>query len=375
MKLLNSLFLPQANPLVLKKESLRQNFCRDLTSDEVKSLHNYDTLHQKVLVELKGSVDGAEEMTARLKGYLENNTTKYMSDLKQVYVPPGSASVENVPVSLLNPKTWLKSSWTYQNETPVLTSPGVDLNPIVAKLNKAYGNFGDKGMFIELRDELRSDQCHTKLDAGVYDHYIQGIQNCDLVTWPRLSESVTQVSVFIKNQLSMSEVSTLLEYCISNEKFIFILIYPFFIQPLKKILWSYLYPIFSLTKGSFTYFLKQVALKIGNIINNKSASINGFHHLKVSRVAKFTLGTGLSSLLLLYNKSYFQSNMALIPLHTGMGGFLGQFAGEFRLNGSKFIYEITKTASTFSNAAVAGFLEPKQDAVRYLVKSITDQRR
>ena len=63
MRLLNYIYELQANSLDLKKESLRKNFCRNLTGDEVKSLHEYDKFHQKVLEELKGKVGGAEEMT------------------------------------------------------------------------------------------------------------------------------------------------------------------------------------------------------------------------------------------------------------------------------------------------------------------------
>jgi hypothetical protein len=34
------------------------------------------------------------------------------------------------------------------------------------------------------------------------------------------------------------------------------------------------------------------------------------------------------------------------------------------------IFEVTKTASTFTNAAVAGFLDPKQAAVRQILKNV-----
>lgn len=122
MRLLNYIHELQANPLDLKQESLRKNFCRNLTGDEVKSLHEYDKFHQKVLEELKGKVGGAEEMTIRLENYLDYDSTKTLvklnAELKQVYATPESANVESVNVSLLNPKTWSNSLWTYQNEAP-----------------------------------------------------------------------------------------------------------------------------------------------------------------------------------------------------------------------------------------------------------------
>jgi hypothetical protein len=43
--------------------------------------------------------------------------------------------------------------------------------------------------------------------------------------------------------------------------------------------------------------------------------------------------------------------------------------------GSKLIFELTKTLSTWSNAAVAGALEPKQEFVRNVLENIADRRR
>jgi len=137
------------------------------------------------------------------------------------------------------------------------------------------------------------------------------------------------------------------------------------------LLWSYLYPIFSLRIESFTFFLKQVALKIGNIIKHQNPIVNGFHHLRISKSVKYTLGTGgVSSLLLLYNNYFLKDNRAIVPLYQGMGGFVGEFANLFRVEVSKMIFEVTKTASTFTNAAVAGFLDPKQAAVRQILKNV-----
>lgn len=47
-------------------------------------------------------------------------------------------------------------------------------------------------------------------------------------------------------------------------------------------------------------------------------------------------------------------------LYQGFSGFLGSSINIFRTEGSKLVYEITKTLSTFFNAAVAGAIEPKQ---------------
>ena len=136
-------------------------------------------------------------------------------------------------------------------------------------------------------------------------------------------------------------------------------------------MWTYLYPIFSLQLESFTFFLKQVVLLIGNVINHQTVVGNGFYQLKTAKPVRYTIGTGgVSALLLLYNKYLFKDNSALVPLYQGMGGLLGESAKLLRLEGSKLIFEVTKTFSTFRYAAVAGFLEPKHDYVKQILKTV-----
>ena len=113
-------------------------------------------------------------------------------------------------------------------------------------------------------------------------------------------ESVYYIVAFLKETITISEMSVLLEYCKTNEKFIFILLYPYLFKPLKKLLWSILFPVSSLRVESFTFFLKQVALKIGNIIKHQMTVVNGFYHLRVARSVKYTLGTGGVSGLFYY---------------------------------------------------------------------------
>ena len=67
---------------------------------------------------------------------------------------------------------------------------------------------------------------------------------------------------------------------------------------------------------------------------------------------------------MLYNKHFLKDNTAIKRLYTGLGGQLGAITNIFRVETSKVIYETAKTISTFSNAALAGFLEPKQNAIK-----------
>lgn len=366
MKLIEYLKPTHKNSSEVLLKSHRENFCKQLTPEELEDLQNHQKLYRKVVEELGGQAEGVEEMSSRFNNFVENRP-KELLQISHIFVKPEEANVTDFKVSLFNPTTWSKPLWTYDDIQPVMTTPSNDLKNILLKLSSKQSN----NMFGDISKGLKDQTNSALLDQTVLNYYLGGIRNTDLTTWDRLPESIHYTATFLKETITVPELAVLLEYCKTNEKFIFILLYPYLFKPLKKLLWSYLYPIFSLRIESFTFFLKQVALKIGNIIKHQNAIVNGFHHLRISKSVKYTLGTGgVSSLLLLYNNYFLKDNRALVPLYQGMGGFIGEFAKSFRAEGSKMIFELTKTASTFTNAAVAGFLEPKQDAVRQILKNV-----
>lgn len=366
MKIIEYLKPTHQNSSEVLLRSHRENFCRHLTTEELEDLQNHQKLYRKVVEELGGQMEGVEEMSSRFNNFFENNTTELLK-VSNTFVKPEKVNVADLNVSFFNITTWSKPLWTYNNNPPVLTTPSNDLGGILTKLCSKQSN----NMLGDISNGLKDQKNSALLDQTVLKYYLEGIRNTDLATWDRLSESIHYTAAFLKDTITVSELAIILEYCKTNEKFMFILLYPYLFKPLKKLLWSYLYPVFSLTVSSFTCFLKKVALKIGNIIKHQSALVNGFHHLKVSKSVKYTLGTGgVSSLLLLYNSYFFKDNRAIVPLYQGMSGVIGEFAKSFRFEGSKIIFELTKTASTFTNAALAGFLEPKQDAVTQILKNI-----
>ena len=341
-------------------------FCKRLTSEELEDLQNHQKLYSKVVEELGGQVEGVEEMSSRFNNFVENNTTDLLQ-VSNTFVKPEKVDVTDLKDLLFNPATWSKPLWTYDSNPPVITTPSNDLRTVLTKLGSKQSNT----MLADISTGLKDQRNSTLLDKTVLDYYLEGIRNTDLTAWDRLPESIHYIATFFKETITVSEMAVLLEYCKTNEKFIFILLYPYLFKPLKKLLWSYLFPIFSLKIESFTFFLKQVALKIGNIIKHQNAIVNGFHHLTFSRSVKYTLGTGgISSLLLLFHSYFLKDNGAIAPLYVGMGGVFGEIAKSFRLESSKLVFELTKTASTLTNAALAGFLEPKQDAVRQILKNV-----
>ena len=145
----------------------------------------------------------------------------------------------------------------------------------------------------------------------------------------------------------------------------FLLLYPYLFKPLRKLLWSQMLPIFYLKAKNFTVFMKTVALKIGGIISHKTTLVRGLSTIKVNK--RFAV-TGLSGLIVLYSHAFISNNVQAIELYGGLEGNVGNFIKLFRVETSKIIYEVTKTMSTFTNAAVAGFLEPKQEVIKEFVK-------
>ena len=73
MKLLTYINKIQAKPSDLLEKSYKQNFCGNISNEELTSLENHQILYKKVLDELGGKVNGVEEMSFRFNSHFENN--------------------------------------------------------------------------------------------------------------------------------------------------------------------------------------------------------------------------------------------------------------------------------------------------------------
>jgi hypothetical protein len=204
------------------------------------------------------------------------------------------------------------------------------------------------------------------INKKVVEWYIEGINSLSITKLPGYQEMVMSINKYFVTLLSQMGIQLLLQYCKFNEKYVFLLLYPYFFQPLGSYLWTTAFPVFFLKANSFLSFLKDVALNIGNIITHQTALVNNFRNTIIEKNRLyFTLGaSSLTGVLVLYNKHFLKDNTAIKQLYTGLGGQLGTITNIFRVETSKVIYETAKTISTFSNAALAGFLEPKQNAIK-----------
>ena len=187
----------------------------------------------------------------------------------------------------------------------------------------------------------------------------------DLQSYDRCLEAVSCIAKYLRDILTYSDFHVILNLCKTNEKFVFILLYPYFIKPLGNVMWANLLPLFHFVSGSFSTFLTGVFKALGNR--------SFITHLCIKNSGTMALGLGTVGILTLFSKSYaIKTNNVLISngkLFQGLGGALGFGMSRFRIEGSIVIYEVAKTFSTFTSAAIAGAIEPKQHVFSSLIKS------
>ena len=133
-------------------------------------------------------------------------------------------------------------------------------------------------------------------------------------------------------------------------------------------------PHFHFVKGSFTTFIQ----KVSNTLYKSTVLFHKYQTLSVRKSAKLALGISGAGFIA-YLGSYFTTNVkqglaSNSKIYKGLSGSLGHSMKLLRQEGSKVIYEVFRTLSTFSNAAIAGALEPKQEAISKVLKTpaVTD---
>ena len=112
--------------------------------------------------------------------------------------------------------------------------------------------------------------------------------------------------------------------------------------------------------------------------NRSILSLKGIMTVKATTAIKVVSVTGLTLSVTLYSGILARKDtmrLDRVSLYDGLSGHPGNYIGMIRSLGSKLIFELTKTLSTWSNAAVAGALEPKQEFVRNVLENIADRRR
>ena len=144
---------------------------------------------------------------------------------------------------------------------------------------------------------------------------------------------------------------------------------PILATPLRCRLWGFLFCV-STAAGNFAAFIKVVAKKVIRVttLTVKSQLNNACVNFAPILRSRFTGLFGLTSVFL-YKYGISHTAVALErQFYVGFSGMAGDITNLFRLEGSKLIFEVTKTLSTFSNAALAGFIEPKEQVAKQLIE-------
>ena len=244
-------------------------------------------------------------------------------------------------------------------EKNIITSK--EFKPIWEKLAEK----SDKDVWSKIHTGMYEDTNILKLQS--VESLVKGLSLKDIDSYDRTDEAVAFVADLVSDIWSSVCFNQLLTLCKTNEKFVFIVLYPYFYKALGKIVWPTLIPLFHFVSNSFSTFLLKVShfLKKGNKISH------AFRLMTVKAPIKYAVGIGSLGLFASYSGLLTKKTASLLlsneKLYTGLSGPVGLGLNYFRTEGSKLVYEVAKTISTFSSAAIAGALEPKQQFISRLI--------
>lgn len=177
------------------------------------------------------------------------------------------------------------------------------------------------------------------------------------------SEMIVRFSTLFTH-LTPLDHSFLLFFAEYDEKGLLLLCHRLLYCVLKSVLASQL--IIALYKpGAFVTFLEK-ALQATQGVNNhlRLSNIITVSNVKAVKILSFT---GLTLGLTLYSNIFSKKSMELtyhVATYSGFSGLLGNYTELLRSYGSMLVFEAAKTCSTLSNAALAGFIEPKEAVLR-----------
>lgn len=317
----------------------------------------HEKKYQKVMKEL---IETSEAKTAKMD-FLGHQ----LGDMrvKETLLQQNSTTWNiNKDINLLSPNSW-KNSFSNVLEDS-FTNNTIAKNKFLETLKKTD--------FWKPEDISEGLKKYRTISEEAFN---QGItQRYSMEKIPEYDEIILRITQYLSKSFSKMDCSFLLEYTIYNEKISMLLMFPLFMYPLKELLWSKMLPCVHV-KGQFIKLMFRTVKNIANVLYTKITT--SYLTVKVSTRTKLVGLTSLGSSVTLFLYSNFlktQDNKSLLnhALYTGFTGVTGKAAELLRLEGSKLIYEMAKTLSTFSNAALAGFFEPKQNVVKHIMSEMKE---
>jgi len=171
------------------------------------------------------------------------------------------------------------------------------------------------------------NQClyeHTNvLNLAAVKHLTNGISLEKLTFYDGCREAVELVSSHVGGIWTSTDFTNIASLCETNQKWVFLLLYPYFIKPLGKIIWSTLLSHFHFVPGSFLIFLQ----KVSDLLFQGPEYNHIYRTVSVKKVIKLALGFNSVGLLALYN-TFLSRNGGQIflsnhRLYNSLRGFLG----------------------------------------------------
>ena len=284
------------------KDSYEANF-KSLTEEQLIDLCKHNSFLEKVHAEMLNQKTDNDIFSKNLDIYFKGSGN-FDELLKSVY--KNSSSIEEQS-SLVN--TFLKKSIT----------TGQDLIPVLQKIQQKT----DNDLWLQIKECLyEKNTTHLRLDT--LKSFIDGFSFEKISSFKDFNLAINRVSDFVYNIWEVQDFTLLLNACKTNEKFVFLLLFPYFFKPLGNIIWPTLLVHFNYVSGSFSIFIARVFafLKKGNILNHTIRTIS------ITKTAKISLGIGNVFGITLYNMFFLRVKKAPMliydgKLYQGFNGFLG----------------------------------------------------
>ena len=226
------------------------------------------------------------------------------------------------------------------------------------------------------KTELEKESVWLKINDCLYQENentfkLEGIKNiCDglalkkINLYDKICNAIECLSLYVNEIWTSADFTHIINLCKTNEKFVYLLLYPYFIKPLGSLVWPTLLSHFHFVSGSFTMFMQ----KVSSFLKKGSSLSHSYRMLTVRKSTKLVFGFGGVGLFTLFNKFLTsKTNDKLLisnrRVYGGLNGALGSGISLFKKEGSRVVFDVFCILSTFTNAAVAGALEPKRELI------------
>ena len=229
------------------KKSYQQNF-NFLTEEELVGLQHHNFFLKTVHKEMK-DYDNEPDVSAFTKNLsvIQNKGQNFRGLCQSVFNKDSGDTKNNFTSVFFNKNT--------------VTSK--EFNLIWERLTEK----SDKDMWSTIHNSMYQDANTLKLETT--KSLVKGLSLKDIDSYDRTEEAVHFVANLVEDIWTSIDFAHLLTLCKTNEKFVFILVFPYFYKVLEKYIWPTLFSMFHFVSNSFSTFLQKVStlLKQGSNIS------------------------------------------------------------------------------------------------------------